>query len=210
MPWTRLLSVSSLAACNQERLETLLDLSERRVVEEVVEEPELLSALLEQTGRQRLQVVHLLSAQVMARADVQHDLSGELLSVGLAARLVLDLHVEVERALGAVGLPAGAVGTREGLSYLVVAPPKVPLPTRAVPLVLRAQVRLLLLPRSGVLLFFLFVRLIGRGYLIVIRSDEVSRIMEDLESALSGGRRLRAEVELGELIRTADRAAGVL
>lgn len=161
MPWTRLLSVSSLAACNQERLETLLDLSERRVVEEVVEEPELLSALLKQPGRQRLQVVHLLAVQIVAGADVEHDLAGELLPVGLAARLVLDLHVEVEGALGAVGLPAGAVGTREGLGYLVVAAPKVPLATRAVPLVLRAQVRLLLLlPGSRVLLLFLFVRLI--------------------------------------------------
>jgi hypothetical protein len=97
----------------------------------------------------------------VACADVQHDLPGELLSVGLAARVVLDLHVQVQRALGAVGLPAGPVGTREGLSYLVIAPPKVPLATGAVPLVLRAQVRLLLLPTDLVLHLLLFVGLIG-------------------------------------------------
>lgn len=67
-----------------------------------------------------MHLIQLIIGNINAFPDSDDKVSSKFFPPGLAAGLVLDFHVQVKRALGAVGLIAAEVWALMRLLYLVV------------------------------------------------------------------------------------------
>ena len=83
-----------------------------------------------------MHLTQLIIGHIYALPDSDDKVSSEFLPPGLAAGLVLDFHVQVERALRAVGLIAAEVWALMCLLDLVVAAAEVSLAATGIDLVL--------------------------------------------------------------------------
>lgn len=94
---------------------------------EIAEEAHLLGALLNKTWGECAHALEMLIGDLVARSHSQDDLPCKLFTVGLTTRSVFGLHVEVQRTLRSIGLPADGIGALERLLNFVVATAEVPL-----------------------------------------------------------------------------------